>query len=155
MTADLRISQLKSRNPDALRLAQLSGFAVRLEPLLLRTLRQKFIPGSDPSAEIDLWHSRLVQSRSSSAAVFDVEVLARLRDSLTQDARAKEALDVTRECFREHPPLHRLEIDLNALAVLDPGVTDATIDKTFEPLIAELRRGGEAAQRVARWLLQA
>jgi hypothetical protein len=155
MTAELRISQMKSRNPDALRLAQLSGFAVRLEPTLLRTLRQKFIPGSDPSAEIDLWHSRLVQSRSSSAAVFDVEVLAWLRNSLTQDARCRDAYDVTRDCFKDHPPLHRLEIELNALAILDPGIKDADIERKFEPLLAELRLGGAAAQRVARWLLQA
>jgi hypothetical protein len=155
MTVELRISQLKSRNPDALRLAQLSGFAVRLEPTLLRTLRQKFIPTSDPSAEIDLWHSRLVQSRSSSAAVFDVEVLAWLRNSLAQDARRRDAFEVTLQCFQEHPPLHRLEIELNALAVLDPGIADAEIERKFAPLIGELRLGGEAAQRVARWLLQA
>ena len=155
MTPELRIAQLNARNPDALRLAHLSGFAVLLEPLLLRTLRQQFIPGSDPSAEIDLWHSRLVQSRSTTAAVFDIGVLARLRESLTQDARREEALAVTRECFRDHPPLHRLEIELNALPVVDPHVQDADIEKGLEPLIAELSLGGDAAQRVARWLLQA
>ncbi|HEV7609880.1 MAG TPA: DUF4062 domain-containing protein [Steroidobacteraceae bacterium] len=155
MTTDLRIAQLQARNPDALRLAQLSGFAVRLEPLLLRTLRQKFIPSSDPSAEIDLWNSRLMQSRSATAAVFNVFVLGRLRESLTQDGRRKEILEVTQQCFREHPPLHRFEIELNSLPIVDPNVKDADIEKSFEPLIAQLRLGGDAAQRIARWLLQA
>lgn len=155
MTAELSIAQLQARNPDALRLAQLCGFAVRLEPLLLRTLRRKFMPGSDPSAEIDLWHSRLVQSRGATAALFSVEVLARVRLSLSQDARSKEVLDITRDCFRDHPPLHRLEIELNALPVIDPNVDDAEIERRFEPLIAQLRQGGDAAQRISRWLLQA
>lgn len=155
MTTDLRIAQLQARNPDALRLAQLSGFAVRLEPFLLRTLRQKFIPGSDPSVEIDLWNSRLMQSRSATAAVFDVSVLGRLRESLAADKRRKDVLAVTQQCFGDHPPLHRFEIELNALPVVDPDIKDADIEKTFEPLIAQLRLGGDAAQRIARWLLQA
>ena len=38
---------------------------------------------------------------------------------------------------------------------VEPDIKDAAIEDAFEPLIAELRQGGDAAQRAARWLLQA
>ena len=39
--------------------------------------------------------------------------------------------------------------------MLDSAVEDEAIEKHFAPILADLRQGGGAAQRVARWLLQA
>jgi tetratricopeptide (TPR) repeat protein len=152
---DARIAQLHARNPYALRLAILSAFAVRLEPHLLRALRRAFEPHSDPSAELDLWHSTVVGSRGASAALLEVEALARLRAALSQDLQRDLAYRRTLECLEGYPPLHRFEVELNALPVLDPAVGDAAIDSHFAPVLADLRHGGEGAQRAARWLLQA
>lgn len=152
---DARIAQLQARNAAAARLAELGCLAVRLEPHLLRRLRRRFLPWSDPSAELDLWHSTLVQSRSATAAVLDVAVQARLRELLSIDAQRHAAYEATRACFEDHPPLQRFEIELNALPVLDPGVSDAAIEAHFGPLLAALRQGGEPARRMATWVLQA
>jgi hypothetical protein len=152
---DAHIAQLHARNPYALRLAVLSAFAVRLEPHLLRALRRAFLPHSDPSAELDLWHSALVASRGASAALLELEALERLRAALSLDPRRDAAYRKTLECLDGYPPLHRFEVELNALPVLDPEVGQEAIERHLAPLLATLRQGGEAAQRVARWLLQA
>ena len=152
---DARIAQLHARNPYALRLAILSAFAVRLEPHLLRALRRAFEPHSDPSAELDLWHSTLVGSRGASAALLEVEALARLRAALSQDPQRDSAYRRTLECLEGYPPLHLFEVELNALPVLDPAVGDAAIDSHFAPILTDLRLGGEGALQAARWLLQA
>ena len=152
---DAHIAQLHARNPYALRLAVLSAFAVRLEPHLLRALRRAFVPHSDPSAELDLWHSNLVASRGASAALLELGALARLRAALFRDPQRDAAYRKTLGCLDGYPPLHRFEVELNALPVLDPEVGDEVIERHLGPLLATLRQGGEAAQRVARWLLQA
>jgi hypothetical protein len=155
ISVDARIAQLHARNPHALRLAELSAFAVRLEPHLLRALRRAFAPHADPSAELDLWHSTLVASRGASAALLEVEALARLRMALSRDPQRDAVYRKTLECLDGYPPLHRFEVGLNALPVLDPEVEDKAIGDHFAPLLVDLRQGGGAAQRVARWLLQA
>jgi hypothetical protein len=152
---DAHIAQLRARNPYALRLAILSAFAVRLEPHLLRALRRVFVPHADPAAELDLWHSTLVASRGANAALLEVETLARLRIALSRDSQRDAAYRKTLECLEGYPPLHRFEVELNALPVLDPGVADEAIEGHFAPVLAALRLGGDPAQRVARWLLQA
>ncbi len=152
---DASIADLRARNPYALRLAILGAFALRLEPHLLRALRRAFEPHSDPSAELDLWHSTLVSSRGANAALLDVEVLGRLRAALSLDPQRDAAYRKTLACLAGYPPLHLLEVELNALPVLDPGVDDAAIERRFTPILADLRQGGETGRRIARWLLQA
>lgn len=152
---DARIDQLHARNAGAARLAELSSLAVRLEPHLLRALRRRFLPSSDPSAELDLWHSTLVQSRGANAAMLDVDVQARLRDVLANDPQRHAAYELTLQCFGDHPALQRFELGLNALPVLDAEVSEDAIERHFEPLLSALREGGEAARRVAVWTVQA
>ena len=152
---DARIAQLQARNASAARLAELSCLAVRLEPHLLRSLRRRFLPWSEPSAELDLWHSTLVQSRSATAAVLDITVQARMRELLSADRQRHEAYEATLACFAYHSPLQRFEIELNALPVLNSEVSDAAIEAHFEPLLAALREGAERARRLATWILQA
>ena len=154
-TFNAQIAQLHARNPHALRLAVLSAFAVRLEPHLLRAMRRAFMPHSDPSAELDLWHSALVASRGASAALLEIEALARLRAALSRDPQRDAAYRMTLDCLDGYPSLHLFEVELNALPVLDPEVRDEAIEEHLAPLLAALHQGGEAAQRVARWLLQA
>jgi len=151
---DADFLQLEAVNRDALRLARLACLAARVEPHLLRSLRRALLPTADLSAELDLWHSPLVRLRNSTAMVFEPEALDRLRHELAADPRRQAALDVTRDCFRTHPPLVRLDIELNALAVIDPEIGDEHIDAAFAPLLATLRAGGEPALRAASWLLQ-
>ena len=150
-----RIEQLHQRNPLALRLAELSCLAVRVEPTLLRELRHRFIPRADPSAELDLWFSPLVQTRSTTALVYDLEVLARLRDALAGDERRVEVYQATLDHFAGHPERTRLEITLNAQPVLDRQVDDAALEHWLAPLLADLRGGGSSALQAARWVLQA
>lgn len=153
--AQQRIEDLHQRNPLALRLAELSCLAVRVEPALLRRLRQRFLPRADPSAELDLWFSPLVQTRSASALVYDLGVLARLRAALAGDERRDEVYRATLDHFAGHPERTRLEIALNAQPVLDRTVDDATLERWLAPLLADLRGGGASALQAARWVLQA
>ena len=151
---DADFLRLEAFNRDALRLARLACLAVRVEPHLLRALRRALLPMADLSAELDLWQSPLVRLRNSTAMVFEPEALNRLRDALATDPQRHAALEVTRACFEAHPPLARLDIELNALPVIEPEIGDARIDAAFAPLLATLRAGGEPALRAASWLLQ-
>jgi len=152
-----RFDALRARNADALRLAELCAFAVRLEPALLRTVRQRFLPGTGPAAELDLWHSALVQARGAGAALVEPEALARLRDTLAADPQRRAVYEATLGCFDggSAAAMQRFEIELNALPVLDAAVADAAIDQRFGTLLAALREGDAEALGAARWVLQA
>lgn len=157
MEPDPVLSAFATRHPAAQRLAELACLAVRVEPHFLRALRQRFLRDSHPGAELELWHGPLAAGPGADGFTFELEVMHDLRRKLGDEPiEIKTAvLALTLHSHRHHPELARLEAELNALAVIDPDVADAAIEAVLEPALDQLRAGGEAAMRVARWLLHA
>ena len=157
MNAADYLDELRATHPDALRLAELACLAVRVEPHFLRALRQRFASDASPGVEIDLWHSSLASARGVDAFAFSPEVLQALRERLMNESKATQSdvLELTRACSAHHPLLARIELEVNALAVLEPNVADAQISQALQPALEQQRAGGEAAVGVARWLLHA
>ena len=151
------IERFGQRRDQALRLATLACLAPRVEPHLLRALRQTFLADSGPGIELDLWHSRLAAARGADAFSFDAKVLQALRDRLSGESLElrQSVLALTLTCYRHHPDLVELETRLNAAAVLDPDIDDLALEEILEPVLARLRSDDESALVVARWLLQA
>ena len=157
MEPDQALREFATRHPAAQRLAELACLAVRVEPHFLRALRQRFLRDSHPGAELELWHGPLAAGPGADGFTFEPEVLQALRRRLGDEPiEIKTAvLALTLHSHRHHPELARLEAELNALAVIDPDVDNAAIKAVLEPALDQLRAGGEAALRVARWLLHA
>ena len=157
MELDPVLSEFAARHPAAQRLAELACLAVRVEPHFLRALRQRFLRDSHPGAELELWHGPLAAGPGADGFTFEPEVLHGLRRKLGDEPiEIKTAvLALTLHSHRHHPELARLEAALNALPVIDPDVADAVIEAVLKPALDQLRAGGEAALRVARWLLHA
>jgi len=148
------LDDLRQVNPDACRLAGFASLVLRVEPALLRVLRRHLMHHADPSAEIDLWFSRLVRVRSSSAISFDPPVLQALRVQLAAEPQRHEAAELTRRQLARAHPYARSELELTALPLLDPAVHDDAIEAQLAPLLDDLRAGGDVALNAARWLLQ-
>lgn len=149
------LDDLRQVNADACRLAGFASLVLRVEPALLRVLRRHLMHHADPSAEIDLWFSRLVRVRSSSAIGFEPAVLQALRAQLAAEPQRHAAAELTRRHLARAHPYARSELELTALPLLDAAVGDAEIEAHLAPLLDDLRAGGDAAMSAARWLLQA
>lgn len=151
------VANFATLNPKAQRLAELACLAVRVEPHFLRTLRQRFLHDSHPSVELDLWHGPLVASAGADAFTFDVDVLRALRYKLAAEPEhlKSEVLKLTLHCHAHQPALARLEMELNALAVVRHVVADGEIEALLSDALDVLQAGGEPARVAARWLLHA
>ena len=154
--AALQLDRYRQRNPHVVRLACLASLAVRVEPYLLRTLRQDLLPDVDVGVEADLWFSPLVESRGVDAVVLDANIVALLRQELANDrALLRRALEITQRLHRCAPPSLQLEELINAVALLDEGDPVATINEALRPALRSILEGGERAREVAQWAMRA
>src|SRR5258706_2737450 len=151
-----RLTRCRDQKLQALQLARLSCLAVRVDPPLLRRLRQELLPDVDVGVEADLWFSPLVESRGVRGFVLDRHVVDVLREDLAADRRLlARVIDVTREVQRNAPPSIRLETSLNAMALLNEGDVASAIDQALRPALRALRQGGDGARAVAQWAIRA
>ena len=73
---------LESNSKEVLELAKLLSLSPRIEPLLLRNMRLKFLPGSEPELEYQLWFSTLITARSTQNIVLYQDVARLLANEL-------------------------------------------------------------------------
>jgi len=113
--ARLLVEDVERDQPQAVALAKLASFAVRVDPPLLRRLRLELLPGSSPALEAEVWHGGLVTFRGPEGFVFAPGVGAVLREGLAADAsRYERAWILTREVHAHWlSPALRLEEELN------------------------------------------
>jgi hypothetical protein len=151
-----RLNRHRQRDPHTVRLARLASLAVRVEPFLLRRLRQELLPDVDVGVEADLWFSSLVESRGVDAVVLDANVVALLRDDLATDRTLlRSVVDITREMHHHIAPSLQLEETLTALALCNDHDSVAAINHALRPALRTIRAGGSRASEVARWAMRA
>jgi hypothetical protein len=151
-----QLDRCRRRAPHTFLLARLASLAVRVEPFLLRTLRQELLPDVDVGVEADVWFSSLVESRGADAVVLNSNVVALLRQDLANDrALLRRALDITRKVHRHSPPSLQLEEAVNGVALLNEGDVVATINEALRPALRSIRLGGDQARDVAQWAMRA
>jgi len=124
------------------RLAQLASPACRIEPQLLRHLRLACVPDADVSAEQQLWHSELVDSRGQTIT-FRNGVSRILRRRLRawrqkEAALVARAKDVMTGLHASLPQLLILEDELAWAEVFDD---DPVIRNGAEELLASILAG--------------
>ncbi|GEN11427.1 NB-ARC domain-containing protein [Myxococcus fulvus] len=113
--ARMLVEDVERDQPQAVELASLASFAVRVDPPLLRRLRLELLPGNSPALEADVWHGGLVTFRGPEGFVFAPGVGAVLRERLASDAsRYERAWSITREVHAPWlSPALLLEEELN------------------------------------------
>jgi len=128
------LADTNARWPELIPLARLLVLAPRIEPLLLRNARRRFLPGAEAQLESQLWFSPLVASRSTREVLLHLGIARVLAGRLggcapcpgdpdPADDRAAapptltEVWDFTRDHSRHWPPEDRLERDLRYFAL--------------------------------------
>ncbi|HEX8699741.1 MAG TPA: hypothetical protein VF815_12935 [Myxococcaceae bacterium] len=148
------IAELEKSHPDAVRLAEVTSLAVRIDPAFLREARLALLPGVPSDAEADLWFSSLVESRSAVGFVLEPAVSHLLRQSLSLDEPLLLRAWALRQRF--HPylsPEMRLEEEVSWLALMEPD--DEKLNEVLMRSVKAMSQGGERALGVARWALRA
>jgi hypothetical protein len=151
-----RLNRYRQRHPNAVRLARVASLAVRIEPVLLRTLRQGLLPDVDVGAEADLWFSPLVESRGAGAIVLESSMVSILRDDLAKDpALLSETRRITQAVHRHIALSLQLEETINSIALLGGAEATDAIDEALRPALRAIRAGGPSAHDLAQWALRA
>jgi formylglycine-generating enzyme required for sulfatase activity len=145
------VADLRRRWPEVVPLAQLLSLATRIEPLLLRNIRLRFLPGSATEIESLLWFSPLIGARSSDEVILHAGAARLLADELRGDVdRFAQTIDFTRRHCRHWSPEERLEQDLRLDVLLDD--QDA-VRQGLQDLLKRLHDEADEEQRIrlARW----
>ena len=137
----------------ARQLARVVSLATRIEPELLRAARIHVVPHLGVSAEVDLWFSTLVESRTPLAIVLRADVLDDLRAELGADqAMLDRAWTVVEEMHASAPPVLHLEERLTWLGLRDRDTgdeVDALLRQAVISMVDQNRDG------IARWSARA
>jgi hypothetical protein len=150
-----RLQDLEADAPDALRLARLVSFAVRVEPHFLRRMRFDLLPAADVGSEADLWFSPIIESRGSSSFVIDSTVALLLRRDLAREPEMFErAAKIIALEHRHMPALIQLEEQVHVIAARGGDDVLTRIDEAMAPALRALREGTRAKE-VARWAMRA
>lgn len=157
MTGHVDIEMTHAERDDgasgARQLGRVVSLAARIEPELIRAARLRLLPHLDVSAEVDLWFSPLVQSRTPLAIVLRTETVDALRAELAEDLRLLDgAWDVLQAMHENAPPVLRLEEELTWLGLRgqrsDADVNDLLRQAVYS-MIDQDRSG------IARWTARA
>ncbi|RKT46636.1 SUMF1/EgtB/PvdO family nonheme iron enzyme [Thiocapsa rosea] len=148
------VDRIEALNPALYRLGLVLATALRIEPLLLRNARLRFLPQSDAGLESELWFSPLVSSRSARSVLLRPGVARLLTERLTAAQAPFQYEDVwafIEDQTRHWPPEEHLEQALRQAA--RRGDTTALC----EGLRTALRRiavasGNNERRDLARWL---
>ncbi|GAA4352594.1 hypothetical protein GCM10023165_42040 [Variovorax defluvii] len=155
------IAELAARHPAAVSLGRYASLAVRIDAPLLRRLRLALLPGTDASAEADLWFSGLSESRGDEGFVLDPQVAVILRDQLARERLGSggSALDAawqhTTQMHAGWPEALRLEETLTYLALRPSDGAAEALEEALRPAMIALASGGHRAVEVARWAVRA
>ena len=161
------LADTRERWPEVLPLARLLVLAPRIEPLLLRNARERFLPEAGAELESQLWFSPLVAARGTRDIVLHLGIARVLAGQLTGAAAALDdpcprgragqgavsdaapSLDTlwafTREHTRHWPPEDRLERDLRYHALRGD---DAAVNGGLRAILARVAE--ESAQEDLR-----
>jgi formylglycine-generating enzyme required for sulfatase activity len=136
---------------DVLQLAKYSALAPRIEPLLLRNMRVKFLPGSEPDLEHRLWFSNLVSARSTKNIVLDQGIARLLADQLTTDSDLlAQVWRYTQVCTAHWSGLDKLEQQLRYDCLLND---HNAINQGLQAVLSKISKTQDEDERLtlARW----
>jgi formylglycine-generating enzyme required for sulfatase activity len=149
---------LRDHAPTLHRLALVLAPALRIEPLLLRNARARFLPGAGADTEQEFWFSGLIDSRSQGAVVMHPGLARTLADRLTEPGRADNR-DLSRQTVRDFVLEHARHWPL--LDRLEQALRLSAIEGDAPPLREHLRRllrtlieenDPERRRDLARWI---
>jgi hypothetical protein len=149
---------LRDHAPTLHRLALVLAPALRIEPLLLRNARARFLPGAGADTEQEFWFSGLIDSRSQGAVVMHPGLARTLTDRLTEPGRADNR-DLSRQTVRDFVLEHARHWPL--LDRLEQALRLSAIEGDAPPLREHLRRllrtlieenDPERRRDLARWI---
>lgn len=148
------VTALADEHPQVYRLALVIAPALRIEPLLLRNARLRFVPRSEAALEARLWFSPLIASRSARAVVLRTGLARALTDRLDRPDAPFSFAEVW--AFIERHTAHwsgldRLEQDLRQAA---RSGDRARVQDGLRHFLREVEREPEASDRreLARWV---
>ena len=146
------LDEIAVQQPLLHRLAMFASLAVRIEPPLLRRLRQQLVAEAEPGLEADLWFSPLVESFDSDACVLYPWVAEQLRTRLKASGRLDDVWAIMAEAHADAPDAQRVEEQVAHLALQgdDSGAASA-LRGALKAMLASPERG----VAVARWAMHA
>lgn len=141
---------LENNSTEVLELAKLVSLSPRIEPLLLRNMRLKFLPGSDPELEYQLWFSTLITARSTQNIVLYHDAAKLLADELKTTAQFDDVWRYTLECTAHWSDLDKLEQQIRFESLLN---NQAGIDQCLHQILRQLSKEQSEEERlnIARW----
>lgn len=148
-----RLQGLRSKNHSAFELAVLLSGAVRVEQSLIRRLRLRFLPASDPSAEADLWFSPLVRAKSTLGITLHPEVLPALRAMLAVRPDREEIRSVIAEAHAALPALLLLEERLVWLGIA--GAPESAINAELGRVVKAMVSTTSRCESLSAWCVRA
>jgi len=158
------LDDTRTRWPKLIPLARVLVLAPRIEPLLLRNARHRFLPGGDAAIESQLWFSALVAARSTREIVLHLGIARVLAGQLggakpwpqddfpaddSNPPRLEDVWAFTREHTRHWTAEDRMERDLRYQALR---ADDLLLDAGLQSILAEIARESEPAGDEARRL---
>lgn len=147
------LDELRVHNETALELAVLLSAAVRIEQPLVRRLRLRFLPTSDPSAEADLWFSPLVRAKSTLGITLRPDVLTALRGMLAVRVDRAKVREVIADAHAALPPLLALEERLVWLGIIEADMD--TIQQEFARVIKAMVSSPSRRDDLSAWCVRA
>ena len=148
---DYAFDLLESNPAEVLELAKLVSLSPRIEPLLLRNMRLKFLPGSEPELEYLLWFSTLITARSTQNIVLYHDVARLLADELkTSPEQFADVWRYTRECTAHWSDLDLLEQQIRFESLQN---NQPEIDTCLQQVLRQLSKAHSEDERLnlARW----
>jgi len=141
------LEDVRDRWPEILPLARHLCLAPRVEPLLMRNVRHRFVPQAATEIESLLWFSPLVAARSTREIVLHLGVARLLADELLSepdaDARLETLWQYTCRHTRHWSVEDRLERDLRYHALR---ADDADVREKLQTILRRLRQETDAEQ---------
>lgn len=146
------LQQVRECEPNHYALACVVAPALRIEPLLLRSARLRFVPNSGADLEAEFWFGSLIDSQSATAVTLRPGVARLLTDQLLADGDqfAQTLLPFLREHTRHWHALDRIEQQLRLDVVMgDAPAVQAGLRRALQLLHAADE--DERRTDIARW----
>lgn len=142
---------LSSCTSEVLELAKLVSLSPRIEPLLLRNMRVKYLPDSGPELESQLWFSSLVSARSTQNIVLYHDVAKVLAEKLKAEPKFSAVWIYTQQCTAHWSTLDLLEQTIRYESLKENNQTE--IDNCLQQVLWQLSNTNADDERLnlARW----
>lgn len=147
------LADLWRASPRSATLAKLASLAVRIEPALLRRLRETFCPEATVADEVILWSSDAVYARTRDLMEFEDSVQQLLARQLAKEPDlCDRARAVIADAHAHYPDILKIEEELRHRTA-----RDSTPDRQrVDDLLAQVQRKAHATQSrgLAAWALR-